>query len=414
MTRDLTCLAENMVFPADSERTGINMNELIVGATGCGKSMSIAYPRLANTFDSSIVVPITKRAIMDKFAKSFKKKGYRVEVIDFAEPENSTIGYDPLDYIKIDEDVINVTKSMVEAEYEKKSNHDPFWNLSAESTLGAIILLLRANEKYGGVRASFADFISFFRNLKLDNSKREKTRTNIDYLFEKLDRLEPGNQASMLWNSLISQPDRTANCIYGCTNTAIDKFTSENVKKLVSRENRISLRKLGEEKTVLFIRTSPVNRALNTFVNMMYSDMFRDMFESAERNPKGRLDIPVHVICDDFACGTRIMNFEDYISIFRAAGISVSLLVQSESQLNEIYGQFGGTTIINNCDTYIYMGGMDYETCHSISQKANKPMEEIIGMAKEHIIVFRRGNDPVFVRRYQTLEDPEYIKVMED
>ena len=41
MIRDLTCIAENMVFPADSEKTGINLNEIIVGATGCGRLKKI-------------------------------------------------------------------------------------------------------------------------------------------------------------------------------------------------------------------------------------------------------------------------------------------------------------------------------------------------------------------------------------
>ena len=91
MSRDLTCLAENMVFPADPEKTGLNLNEIIIGSTGCGKTMSLGIPRLLHTYDSSIVIPIAKGALMNKFSALFKSRGYEVEVIDFVNPEKSTI-----------------------------------------------------------------------------------------------------------------------------------------------------------------------------------------------------------------------------------------------------------------------------------------------------------------------------------
>ena len=63
------------------------------------------------------------------------------------------------------------------------------------------------------------------------------------------------------------------------------------------------------------------------------------------------------------------MNFPEYISIFREKGISVTLLIQSESQLQGMYGRENATTIINNCDTYLYMGGMDLVTGRNISER---------------------------------------------
>ena len=132
----------------------------------------------------------------------------------------------------------------------------------------------------------------------------------------------------------------------------------------------------------------------------------------AESNEDGKLDVPVHIICDDFACGSRIIDFENYISIFRAAGISVTLLLQSESQLSSMYGEYAAKTIINNCDTYVYMGGMDDETCRSISTKANKTVASLMALPKENVIVFRRGEKPFFSKRYQINNDPEYIRAL--
>ncbi|MCR4618760.1 MAG: type IV secretory system conjugative DNA transfer family protein [Lachnospiraceae bacterium] len=412
MKRDLTCLAENMVYPADSSVTGINLNEIIVGATGCGKSMSLAYPRLAHTYDSSIVIPITKGDIMKKFSKLFKSRGYKVHVMDFTKPEKSTIIYDPLDYVKTNEDAIHLAKSIVKSAQDGKGSYDPFWDNAAESVIASIVLLLKENEKNGGKKASFDDLIEMFRNMKL-NTRGSRTNTSIDCLFDELDKKKPGNKASMLFTTLRMAPEKTAGTIYCCVNNVIDKFMSESITRFVSTDKKISFRELGKKKSVLFIKSSPMNTALYSFINVMYKDMFRDLFEAAEASSNGRLDVPVHIVCDDFATGGRIPDFEDYISIFRAAGISVSILLQSESQLYDMYGEGAGKTIINNCDTYVYMGGMDYETCFNISRKMNKPIEKIISLPKEEIIVFRRGMEPKFAKRYQTLEDPEYIKAME-
>ena len=108
-----------------------------------------------------------------------------------------------------------------------------------------------------------------------------------------------------------------------------------------------------------------------------------------------------------------LAEFEDYISIFRAAGISVTLLLQSESQLSSMYGPEAAKTIINNCDTYVYMGGMDIETCRSIAAKSNKTLATIMSLPKKSVVVFRRGEKPWFSERYRITEDPEYIKAME-
>ena len=412
--QDLTCLAENMVSVVDPAITGINKNEIIVGGTGCGKSMSIGYPRLAHTFNSSIVVPITKKEIMVKFVKLFHKRGYDVEIIDFVNPEASTVSYDPLMFVDEETDAIRLAKSIIEGGNKEKvsKNYDPFWDNAAENVVGALITLLKDNEEMGGKEASLTDVVDIFRNLELYRNG-SFTKTNIDSWFEALEDKKPGSQAFTLWKTLTTSPEKTSNCIYAVASAPLGKYSAKSIRGIVSNKKKIDFRRMGEKKTILFVRTSPMDTTLCDFINIMYSDMFRELYESAESNKNGSLKVPVHIICDDFACGGRIEDFDKYISIFRAAGISVSLLLQSESQLFDIYGEGAGKTIINNCDTYIYMGGMDYDTCNNISHKINKPIEKIIGLEKENIIVFRRGAAPVFARRYQTLEDSEYIKAME-
>lgn len=409
---DSSCLAEGYVVPADFALTGVNLNEIIVGATGSGKSFSNAYSRLVHTNQSSLVVPIAKKALKEQFAGMFRDRGYKVIDMDFTHPENSSAGYDPLDYIQGDEDVIQLARNMIHPDKERRGADDPYWEDSAASVLAAEINIVRLNAEYAGRKPCFEEVIDLHRSLRCDTSNG-LLKTNLDDIFDEAERRYPGNQASLLWKTVSGLAVRTASCILSMVNSAFDKIFSEKVIAMTKKDGRVDFKELGERRTVLFVTTSPMNNTVQNLVNLLYADLFRVLFEAAEQNPNGSLKVPVHIICDDFACGCRIRNFEDFISIFRAAHISVTLLLQSESQLNSMYGEYAATTIINNCDTYVYMGGLDITTCQHISQRLNKPVSTIVAMPLEQVIVFRRGRKPVVSRRYQTFEDSVYREVME-
>lgn len=413
---DMTCLAEGVMYPADADKVGINLNEVVVGPTGCGKSFSNAYSRLAHTFNSSVVVPISKKAIKDKFSAMFKARGYEVIDLNFAAPEESEYGYDPLDYVHSSEDAINLATRLVSAgtgNDRKAKLPDPYWEECAASTIAALIILVRLIAEENRKRASFADVIKFYRTLKVYRSDYDgDMKTNLDPIFEKAEEKHPGNQATELWKTFSEVPYKTGSCIYSSVSNALDKIITPGVVQMAATEKAIRFGEVGKRKTAVFITTSPMNKSLQNYINVMYGDMFRELFESAESLDSGRLEVPVHIICDDFACGSKIHDFESYISIFRAAGISVTLLLQSESQLIQMYGDYAATTIINNCDTYVYMGGMDIATCRNISQRADRPINKVMEMPLEQVLVFRRGQKFIQARRYQVLNDPLYKEAM--
>ena len=117
----------------------------------------------------------------------------------------------------------------------------------------------------------------------------------------------------------------------------------------------------------------------------------------------------MRLLFDDFACAAVINDYSKHIAIFRAAGISTMMLIQSESQLISLYSEDESTTILNNCSAYVYFpGGMDLATCRSISQRLDVPISEVMYAPPGKVIIMRSGEKPVIVPRYDIFNSKEY------
>ncbi len=404
---DKVILGEKAIFDTNCEITGLNNNVIVSGGSGCGKTMSVTEPRLLTTHNSSLIVTVTKRRIVDKYKKMFEERGYVCENLNFVNPSKSTVCYDPLQYVCSYSDITFLAQSIVKANPRKEfSSADPYWDDTAVSLLCAEIAYVLMTKD----NATFSDVLELNDQMNYHESGSRLT-TTLDEKFEIIERKDPHCFAINCWKTFQRLPIKTASCVFSALNTTIDNIFTPEIREMISSRNNVDFERLASEKTVLFVTTSAVNPSLNCFINMFYSQSFKQLFEFAEARPDGKLPVPVHLICDDFATGSKIMNFPEYISIFREKQISVTLLLQSESQLDRMYGPDDATTIINNCDTYMYMGGMDLKTCRSVCERANVPLDEVLYMPIGKEIIFRRGSRPVFTQRYDILKDPVYCKI---
>ncbi|MBR6984323.1 MAG: type IV secretory system conjugative DNA transfer family protein [Ruminococcus sp.] len=401
---------EKAVYSTDCDETGLNNNVIVCAGSGSGKTMSIMEPRLLETYNSSLVVTCTKRRVVQKYRELFAERGYNVLDLNFTDPIKSDVAYDPLSYVSSNSDIAFLASSIVMAHPGKiNSPSDPFWDDSAISLLSALISYVLATMEC----PKFVEVLELFDDLTFRECG-SSMETSLDGIFEKVIRRAPHSYAATCWKTFAGLPVRTAGAVYGVLSTTIDKVFSPELRKMIANKPGVGFEDLAKRKTVLFVTTSPVNPSLNYFVNMFYGQMFKQLFEYAESLPNGKLPNPVTVLADDFATGSRILNFPEYISIFREKQISVMLLIQSETQLESIYGYHDAVTIINNCDSYVYMGGMDIATCRKISERLNVPLEDVLYMPIGEEIIFRRGSRPVKTQRYNVLNNPMYQSITQN
>lgn len=401
-------LGEGYEISTDPNKTQLNNNIMVVGPSGAGKTMSYAEMYLLKTVNTSLIVTLTKRRLVKKYKAFFQRKGYAVYDLNLVAPEESDVSYDPMIYLHTQADITHLARSIVMADPRKSTavTTDPFWDAASISLLSALI----AYECHVRTRPSFSDVLELFSRLRITN-RGDSIETSLDTIFDRLSDEEPGSFAWQCWKTFRYAPMRTAGSIYSSLSVTIDTIFTPQLQQAMKDRPPLNFLNLSREKSILFVTTSAVNPPLDAFAGIVYSHGIKELFEHAESSPGGSLEIPVHLLCDDFATGARIPDFPYYISIFREKGISVSILLQSESQLQYMYGQAAAQTIINNCDRYIYMGGSDLATCQSMAQRLGKPLSDVLYMPLGTEYILERGRKPVFTNRWQITEDADWKKL---
>lgn len=372
---------------------GDNNNEIIVGGTGSGKTTSIVEPKLKNAENYNYIVPISKRKIFNLYKNSLKEKGYTVLDLNISNPDKSSIGFDPLMYLKNDKDYIWFAKLLLER--DNYNSFDPYWDEAAASLFASYIGLLKSEIK----KLYLSDIINFHNSVELKTDSHGRTMSTNAIFYSKIK--DKNSIAARGFKQLTDNPIKTASNILAILSNKLDKTFNNEILKLTKKRKLLNINDLINKKTILFITTKETDIVSKAFVNTMYSIIFKELMEYASERRDETLPIPIHFICDDFGVSGKIPNFDKYISVFRAYNMSASLLLQDEKQLFGMYGENEGHTIINNCDSYIYLGGMDYETWRNVSQRSNMPLEDIAYMPKGKMVIIRRGMRPMIDNRIE-------------
>lgn len=406
---DQIVLAKGYTHDMDCLKTGLNNNVLVIGGTGSGKSMSFCVPFLTHVNDTNLIITVTKERIMHQFKPALEQRGYKSYVLNLARPDMSNCSFDPLQYITSLEDVDYLADAIIMANPKKVgSSIDPYWDSQAVNLLKALLLLTLTV-------CDDPNLDDLIRVIRLMHTPRVDgyVGESINWLYDEIRKKDLDHPGLNYWNTFYSiSADKTMGTILGIVCESVNAMFSPSIIAASRKKTLLDFEQFAQEKSCLFIVTSPVNASQHTFCNMLYSQSFKTLFEFAERQKDGRLPYPIHMIADDFATGGKVPSFDEYISIFREKGISVSLLCQSRSQLESLYGERAATTIINGCDTYLYLGGMDLSTCREISIRTDRPMKDVLSLPVGKLYLMQRGKKAVFADRYPILEDPEYQNIV--
>lgn len=401
-------LARDCTVNNDTWLTGLNNNDLIIGPSGAGKTRGYVKPNIMQCNESMIIAD-TKGNLISEVGPVLRNRGYKIIHMNFKELSEA-YGYNPLDFIRFDEktgkyreqDIMTVANVIVPA---VRRVDDPFWENAAKMyATCAIAFVMEFLPKEEHSLKYVIDLIS------------EIEGNNFRMLFDELCNTDPGSLSVKLYKLLKSngKAERTESCILAVLNEKFNGLNFEAALKMYANENKIDFKQLGREKTAVFLTISDTDRSMDRLISLFYTQALQELISSADNDyPDCRLPIPVRFILDDFATNAYIPDFDNITSVIRSREIYVSIILQSITQLNALYGQAKATTIINNCDNCLYLGGQDITTANYMSIKANKTMNTVLEMPLNESYLFTRGSKPKKVQKYDIKDHERYRELPE-
>ena len=383
-------LAEGQEYSLDCYKTQLNNNVLVVGTSGAGKTRSIVTPNLLEA-TGSYVVSDPKGNLYNKYKNYLEGKGYEVKKLDFTDPLNSD-KYNFFHYIETTQDIVSVAHMLVYGEKSLgKGSYDPFWDEASQLLLQALIAYLKE-----GFKEDEQNLHNVLRLVNLCNSSGdlECATTTMDRMMEDHRRKYEDSFAVNNYDKFRVAASRTLRSILISVNTKLGLWDTPEVKEMTSGDD-MDLTSIGKKKTAIFVIVSDTDRAMDQLANIFFTQAMNQLCRYADKHCEdNRLPIPVRFILDDFATNCKIAEFPRMIASIRSRGISTMLMIQAESQLTKGYGD-DDTTIIGNCDTYVYLGGNDVKTAEAVAERCDLPLKRILNMPVGTNWIFRRGQEPV-------------------
>lgn len=390
-------LAEDNYLPVDKRG---NVNVLVVGGSGSGKSASYSIPN-AYQMLGSYVFTDPKGELYDKTAGFLKENGYDIKVLNLVKPQNSD-GYNPLMHISSEIDVDVIANTIVKGQKTGDGGSDPFWDDSAEMLLKALIYYLLATRPEEEQNlASCAELV-----------RAANSNGGSNLLTELISKLPYDHPARMNYKSIEIAPEKTYSSILSTLQSKLGKFDSKEIAEVTSTDT-INFEDIGNKKTAVYVISSDTHTAYDFLLTIFFSQMIQQLYNYADDNG-GKLKVPTYFILDEFANIGKVPDFDKKISTSRSRKISFSVILQNLDQLEAVYEK-SYETIIGNCDTHVFLGSNSYKTVEYFSKAlGEKTIERDSISVNKDRQYFRTGiskSDQIMARALMT---PDELRRMDN
>lgn len=429
-------LSQNMRLGLNAKKHRRNLNVLVVGGSGAGKTRFYAKPNLMQC-NTSFIVADPKGEMLRSIAPLLIENGYDIKVFNLIEPENSD-GYNPFVYIRKDEDVIKLISNLIQNTTPKNaSQNDPFWEKS-EIALDSALMLYLLHEA-PPEEQTFEMLMFLIENAAtVEDEDESGYQSPVDILFQGLEDEKPEHIAVRQYKIFKQASGKTAKSILISAAVRLAAFNLPEIAKMTSYDN-LDIGSLGERKRAIFCVIPDNDNSFNYLVGMLYTQAFQALYFNADNNHGGELPIPVHIVMDEFANVALPDNFERILATMRSRRISVSIIIQNMAQLKALFKD-SWENITGNCDTLLYLGGNEQSTHEYISKMLGKEtidtrtrgitkgqhgssntnyqnagrelltLDEVRLLDNSNALIFIRGERPLIDKKFDILSHPNIAK----
>ncbi len=344
-------LTQHVSIGMDGYKHQRNLNVLVVGGSGSGKTRYFCKPGLMDANCSYLVVD-PKGEMLRSTGHFLKSQGYDIKVFDLIHPRQSD-GYNPFRYIREEPDVLKLMDNLVKNTTPPKgASNDPFWE-KAEIALDSALMLYLLSE--APKEEQTFEMLMFMLNSAQASEEDEQFQSPLDLLFQSLEDREPDHLAVKQYKVYKKAAGKTAKSILITAGVRLTAFIFPQYAAIM-QEDEMDFGSLGERKRAIFCIT-PVNDGnMNYLVSMLFTQCFQELYLRADERYDGRLPVPVRVIQDEWANVPQPDSYPKVLATCRSYNIGIDIIVQNIQSIKARYRD-EYQSIIGNCDTLLFLGG---------------------------------------------------------
>ena len=423
-------LSQNVRIGLNGKVHRRNLNTIVIGGSGAGKTRFYCKPNIMQC-NTSFVVLDPKGEILRSEGYMLEKEGYVIKVIDLIDMSKSH-GYNPFHYIQSDKDILKLITNLIRNTTPKGSQSmDPFWEKSETALLEALMLYLYHYAPEDEQNFTMVMEMLTYAEVKEDDEEYESP---LDELFHHLERSDPDSLALKQYQIYKQAAGKTAKSILISVGVRLAAFNLDSMASL-TRFDELELDKIGERKTALFAVIPDNDSTFNFLVGMLYTQLFQMLYYQADYVYGGELPIPVHFLMDEFANVALPDEFDKLLSTMRSRQIFVSIILQNLAQIKTLFKD-SWESIVGNCDELYYLGGNEQSTHKFISEYLGKETldtntfgkstghsgsystnyqqtgrelltpDEVRLLNNDYGLLFIRGELPIMDKKYDLLKHP--------
>lgn len=423
-------LTQNVCIGYDGRKHRRNLNSLIIGGSGAGKTRFYAKPNVMQA-NTSLIILDPKGEIARDEGHLLEEKGYTVKVLDLINMERSHC-YNPFVYLQTDNDVQRLVTNLFKATTPKGSqSNDPFWDTAASMLLLALVFYL-----WYEAPTEEQNFPMVMEMLRAGEVREDDDSyvSPLDLLFNQLEVEDKNHIAVKYYRDYRSGSAKTLKSIQVTLASRLEKFNLSSLSAL-TQTDELELETIGEKKTALFAIIPDNDTSFNFLVSMLYTQLFQQLFYCADHKHGGRLPVHVHFLMDEFANVSLPDDFDKILSVMRSREVSVSIILQNLAQLKALFEK-QWESIVGNCDEFLYLGGNEQSTHKYVSELLGKETidlntygkstghsgnystnyqlngrelltpDEVRLLDNKYAILFIRGERPIMDFKYDVLRHP--------
>lgn len=438
--------ASNNLIITQSIRIGLNarkhrhnLNVLVVGGSGSGKTRFYVKPNIMQC-NTSFIIADPKGELLRSTAPMLMEKGYDVKVFNLIDPKDSD-GYNPFVYVRSDEDVVRLITNLIQNTTPKNSSqNDPFWE-KAEIALDSALMLYLLHE--APPEEQNFEMLMFLIENAATMEDDDEYRSPVDLLFEALEEEQPDHIALKQYRIFKQAAGKTAKSILISAAVRLAAFNLQEIARMTSYDT-LDIGSMGEKKKAIYCVIPDSDSSFNYIVGMLYTQAFQVLYRVADQKYKetGELPVPVHFILDEFANVAMPDEFDKKVSTMRSRRIFVSIIIQNMAQLKALFKD-SWESIVGNCDTMLYLGGNEQSTHEYISKMLGKEtiktnsrgitkgthgssninyqsagrellaLDEVRLVKNDKALVFIRSEKPIMDKKFDILSHPN-VKLTAD